>query len=211
MRASNLEIYNEAARDLLRESKEGKELEVVPLKDGSGFEARGLSGHPVASAEDVTALVAAAAKARATGSTGMNTVSSRSHALFSLAITGEHTGAGGTVQRSGLLHLVDLAGSERLDKSGVEGQAKKETTAINSSLSTLAGVIRGLQAGDKYIRYRDSALTKLLQASLGGAACKTMVVAALNPLHANAGESLSTLRFAESVGQVETAARGPAA
>lgn len=59
--------------------------------------------------------------------------------------------------------MVDLAGSERV-YSG-------EQRYINLSLSALALVIKQLskpQESRKYINFRDSKLTRLLQASLGG-------------------------------------------
>lgn len=73
----------------------------------------------------------------------------------------------------GKLNLVDLAGSERIAKSGATGQALKEASAINSSLTALGTVINTLgkskgKKGRGHIPYRDSKLTYLLADSLGG-------------------------------------------
>ena len=72
------------------------------------------------------------------------------------------------------MSFVDLAGSERLKESGSEGIMAKETGQINKSLFTLGKVISMLSGKDaaklnqKYIPFRDSKLTMLLQDSLGG-------------------------------------------
>ena len=50
----------------------------------------------------------------------MNAVSSRSHCVFMLYISGEHAPSGTRLQ--GCLCLVDLAGSERLDRSLAEAE-----------------------------------------------------------------------------------------
>ena len=72
----------------------------------------------------------------------------------------------------------------------------KEAAKINLSLSALGNVISALVDGkSKYIPYRDSKLTRLLQDSLGGNT-KTMMVACLSPADDNYDETLSTLRYA---------------
>ena len=53
--------------------------------------------------------------------TQMNAVSSRSHTIFMLYITGEHAASGSRL--TGCLNLVDLAGSERVGRSGAQGRA----------------------------------------------------------------------------------------
>ena len=50
-----------------------------------------------------------------------------------------------------------------MDKSGVTGQAMKETQHINKSLSSLGDVMEGLDKKSKHIPYRNSKLTYLLQ------------------------------------------------
>ena len=50
----------------------------------------------------------------------MNAVSSRSHSVFTLHLTGTNTMMGSVLH--GQLNLVDLAGSERIDRSNVQGQ-----------------------------------------------------------------------------------------
>ena len=64
------------------------------------------------------------------------------------------------------LHLVDLAGSESVGKSGVVGSAMKEAQHINRSLASLGDVMEALDQKAKFVPFRNSKLTHLLQ---GGA------------------------------------------
>ena len=59
--------------------------------------------------------------------------------------------------------ITSLTGSERMSKSGVTGQAMKETQHINKSLSALGDVMEGLDKKAKHIPFRNSKLTYLLQ------------------------------------------------
>ena len=107
---------------------------------------------------------------RATGETLMNKDSSRSHSIFTIYVEAaeKDESAGGDEEkiRAGKLNLVDLAGSERQSKTGATGARLKEATKINLSLSALGNVISALVDGkSKHIPYRDSKLTRLLQAS----------------------------------------------
>lgn len=165
-----------------------------------------------------------AALHRATASTEMNAVSSRSHSIFSLYLTGENSEIGAVV--SGTLHLCDLAGtphgfppglffarlvssglvshagSERIARSGAQGDQLKEAININKSLSCLTDVFGALGQKQAFIPFRNSKLTYFLQSALSGDG-KTMMFVNLSPTHESYFESLCSLRFANSVNKIE--------
>merc|ERR1711948_179057 len=156
---------------------------------------------PVTSMEDITVLTAKAARLRAVGSTDMNAVSSRSHSVFSLYLTGSNTDL--KVELRGALHLVDLAGSERLDRSGAIGDRLKETQNINRSLSSLADVFLAKAQGHSHIPFRNSKLTHMMEPCLSGHG-KTLMAVNIGPESNNSHETLCSLRFASQVSQCTT-------
>ncbi|XP_070840390.1 kinesin-like protein KIF16B [Chaetodon trifascialis] len=204
---SYLEIYNERVRDLLRrKSTQTYNLRVREHpKDGPYVE--DLSKHLVQNYSDVEELMEAGNINRTTASTGMNDVSSRSHAIFTINFTQAKFDAEMPSETVSKIHLVDLAGSERADATGATGVRLKEGGNINKSLVTLGNVISSLadmsQDGvntnlkkkSVFVPYRDSVLTWLLKDSLGGNS-KTIMIATISPADVNYGETLSTLRYA---------------
>uniref|UniRef100_A0A3P8U9U6 Kinesin motor domain-containing protein n=1 Tax=Amphiprion percula TaxID=161767 RepID=A0A3P8U9U6_AMPPE len=115
--------------------------------------------------------------------------------------------SGAVTPLNGKLNLVDLAGSERQSKTGATGERLREATKINLSLSALGNVISALVDGrSKYIPYRDSKLTRLLQDSLGGNT-RTLMIACLSPADNNYEESLSTLRYANRAKSIQNRPR----
>merc|ERR1712241_264917 len=106
------------------------------------------------------------------------------------------------IEYLGKLFLVDLAGSERVAKSGATGKRLKEAAEINKSLTALGDVMQSLQKKQKFIPYRNSTLTYLMQNSLGGHA-KTVMFININPASTNESETLGSLRFAQRVAKVE--------
>jgi len=195
--ATYLEIYNETIRDLLSK-KQGTKFEIVQRnkKKKHLFEVPGLKIVEVKTATDVFPLLHQAQKNRSTASTDCNDVSSRSHSLFQLYLTGFNAESKQTVH--GVLNLIDLAGSERLKSSNSKGQRLLETKAINKSLSNLGDVIVALASKQTHVPYRNSVLTKLLMNYLGGDS-KTLMFVNLCPDSARWEESLCSLRFAAKV------------
>jgi kinesin family protein C1 len=198
--ASFLEIYNEAIRDLLRIKKDDEPMLAIHQDAEGNPEVPGLTRVPVSEHGTIDQLLQRAAKRRAVAATTMNEQSSRSHQVFTLYIRGEHAGKGIAV--CGSLNLCDLAGSERLSRSNAEGDRKKETAAINKSLSCLADVFTALAKKAPHIPFRNSKLTHLLQPCFKGEG-KTLMLVNLSPTQASAQESLCSLRFAAQVSQVE--------
>ncbi|XP_061889039.1 kinesin-like protein KIF16B isoform X2 [Entelurus aequoreus] len=204
---SYLEIYNERVRDLLRrKSTQTYNLRVREHpKDGPYVE--DLSKHLVQNYSDVEELMEAGNIKRTTASTGMNDVSSRSHAIFTINFTQAKFDAEMPSETLSKIHLVDLAGSERADSTGATGVRLTEGGNINKSLVSLGNVISaladlpqdGVYSNQKrkcvFVPYRDSVLTWLLKDSLGGNS-KTIMIATVSPADVNYGETLSTLRYA---------------
>ncbi|MEQ2190804.1 Kinesin-like protein kif17 [Xenoophorus captivus] len=94
-----------------------------------------------------------------------------------------------------------------LIETGATGERLREATKINLSLSALGNVISALVDGrSKYIPYRDSKLTRLLQDSLGGNT-RTLMIACLSPADNNYEESLSTLRYANRAKSIQNRPR----
>eukprot|EP01034_Spumella_vulgaris_P034624 gene34624-42711_t len=196
VRASYLEIYNDDVRDLLNRSA------VLALRESPevGVYVQDLKSVVVKNHNELDQVMQKGKANRTVGETEMNATSSRSHAIFTVIVECEvvHTGPGSDGKphyRSGKLNLVDLAGSERQNKTKATGQRAKEGIDINKSLTCLGNVIKALASGAVHIPYRDCALTRLLQNSLGGNA-KTVMIANCGPADMNIVETLSTLRYA---------------
>ncbi|CAL8070419.1 unnamed protein product [Orchesella dallaii] len=206
VRCSYLEIYNENIIDLLSKDQ-GKFLELKENKDREVY-VKDLSTPVVVDADDMDRVMRVGNKNRTVASTRMNSISSRSHAIFSIYVECS-TDAGPTKEsflRMGKLNLVDLAGSERVSKTHVTGDRLKEATKINLSLSSLGNVISALVDGSSHIPYRNSKLTRLLQDSLGGNS-KTVMVATVGPADYNLDETVNTLRYANRAKDIRNCAK----
>lgn len=221
---SYLEIYNEEARDLFGPATSNTSLHIRDSKS-DGVYVQNLTWRKVDSPNEVSQLMESAATKRATASTHMNAVSSRSHAICTLTVTiaplpidsnGDSEDQPGEEVRSKLT-LVDLAGSERIKRTGAEGSRMKEGININKGLFVLGQVVSSLselgqQQNSEYvppnnmhIPYRDSKLTRLLQDSLGGNS-QTILVACVSPADSNVEESINTLRYAQRARNIKNSA-----
>ena len=206
--ASFLEIYNDKIYDLL-EHDSG--VLITRSNAERGVYVEGLTERAVDSANDALDLMELGVKNRTVGETAMNRESSRSHCCFSLTISSSSTDANGlTTTKTSKFNMVDLAGSERQRDTGAQGSRLNEAAAINQSLSALGNVIVALvdigHGKKRHIPYRDSKLTYLLKDSIGGNSL-TYLVACVSPHADSAGESLSTLTFAQRAKKIKNKAQ----
>ncbi|KAG1149520.1 hypothetical protein G6F37_007937 [Rhizopus arrhizus] len=204
---SFLELYNEELIDLLNPHTAMKKkgnlpanaspVEVTIREDIAGnIYWSGVKEEICHSPEELLSFLAKGSLCRTTGSTDMNSVSSRSHAVFSVILKLQKSNDEPSLTSK--FHFVDLAGSERLKRTNAQGDRAKEGISINAGLLALGNVISAL--GDEsrrgaHVPYRDSKLTRLLQDSLGGNS-QTLMLACVSPADTNFMETLNTLKYA---------------
>jgi kinesin family protein 2/24 len=200
-----IDLAGNSAYDLLSSRKP-----ISILEDSFGVtQLAGVTEHPVKDRGEVMDLIERAASFRRTAPTLKNDASSRSHGICRIRIRNPATDS------DGLLYLVDLAGSEAARDVAVHGADRmRETREINMSLSVLKDCIRGKVESDAIalsgipkskqkkprVPFRQSALTKVLKHVFdptGRRACKTVVIACVNPSLADVSPSKNTLRYAE--------------
>jgi len=198
MKVSFLEIYNEVIRDLLREENSEEQRHEIRLNSDNHRYITNLTLKPLelSNLEDVRDTLSLAAKNRSVASTDMNSVSSRSHSVFTLHLTAMHSEQKKSIR--GTLNLVDLAGSERLSRCGATGDRAKESISINKSLSSLTDVFVSIRKKSDHIPFRNSKLTYLLQPCLSGFG-KMLMIVNVSPSEESYQETLSSLRFASNV------------
>eukprot|EP00299_Pterocystis_sp_00344_P009761 c4213_g1_i1.p1 GENE.c4213_g1_i1~~c4213_g1_i1.p1 ORF type:complete len:802 (+),score=212.89 c4213_g1_i1:454-2859(+) len=195
-----MELYNEDFRDLLVDPNDKTPKPEVRLIPDLGVVVDNVVKMPVSKLSDALELIKYGYRNRTVRGTKSNALSSRSHSILTLHLTGTNIKTRKTYM--GKLHFVDLAGSERVGKSGVTGDALKEAQAINLSLSALGDVIQALSNKDKFVPFRNSQLTKLLQESLGGNS-KTVMICNISPCKHSMSETINSLRFATRAHKVE--------
>ncbi|CAL8105361.1 unnamed protein product [Orchesella dallaii] len=148
---------------------------------------------------------------------------------FDLTSNGSFDEAQENSLTTAVLHFVDLAGSEKQSQTGAEGERFREQVNIKMSLSVLSRVIQQLSEEasvssfegrsssnghslakansmprtapkPRFINFRDSKLTRLLQSSLNGNAYISMVC---NVTIASFEETKSTLLFAQQAKKIQ--------
>jgi hypothetical protein len=185
---SMYEIKGQKMHDLLNEGKD-----LTALEDGQGvLQLVGLRQVSCPHLEDFLQASNVGRKQRSTAATGANATSSRSHCAMLVRVY-----KGSTLL--GKLSLIDLAGSERgADNANTDLATRKEGKDINTSLLALKEVIRALQKGI-HAPFRQSRLTQVLEESLTGQQCKTVVIACISGEEKNTHHTLNTLRFVSSI------------
>ncbi|KAK9026384.1 hypothetical protein V6N11_039224 [Hibiscus sabdariffa] len=168
IRVSFIEIFKEEVFDLLDSNPaapskaEGVSL-VKPTAPGrlpiqiretvnGGITLTGVTEAEVRTKEEMASYLSRGSLCRATGSTNMNSLSSRSHAIFTITMEQKKTASCSNEVNDDIgddilcakLHLVDLAGSERAKRTGADGMRFKEGIHINKGLLALGNVISAL-------------------------------------------------------------------
>ncbi|XP_032635755.1 kinesin-like protein KIF24 [Chelonoidis abingdonii] len=136
-------------------------------------------------------------KERSTGATGVNSDSSRSHAIIQIQIKDSAN------RTFGRISFIDLAGSERAaDARDSDKQTKMEGAEINQSLLALKECIRALDQEHAHTPFRQSKLTQVLKDSFIGNS-KTCMIANVSPSHIATEHTLNTLRYADRVKELK--------
>ncbi|CAF0740846.1 unnamed protein product [Rotaria sp. Silwood1] len=207
-----IEIYNENIYDLFNKenidfrSQKNSDKHVVFENSNGEIAVTNITTRFVTTAQETLDCLKEGALSRTTASTRMNSVSSRSHAIFTVNLQFERVVSSVTTPTANIreqirakIHFVDLAGSESLKRTGATGQRAKEGISINSGLLVLGNVISILGDPMKkgaHVPYRDSKLTRLLQDSLGGNS-RTLMIACISPVDRDFSETKSTLNYAQ--------------
>uniref|UniRef100_A0A8C3XBC4 Kinesin-like protein KIF24 n=1 Tax=Cyanoderma ruficeps TaxID=181631 RepID=A0A8C3XBC4_9PASS len=167
------EIYCGQLYDLLNERKR-----LHAREDGKHVvQIVGLREVQVDSVDQLLEVILKGGKERSTGATGVNSDSSRSHAIIQIQIKGRANRAFGRIS------FIDLAGSERAaDARDSDRQTKMEGAEINQSL-----------------------LAVLKDSFIGNS--KTCMIANVSPSHIATEHTLNTLRYADRVKELKKGIR----
>ncbi|KFW84115.1 Kinesin-like KIF24 [Manacus vitellinus] len=179
----------------LREERRG-EVNIITVKDRET-----LLLHEKKEAVDLTQyilqVILKGGKERSTGATGVNSDSSRSHAIIQIQIKDAAN------RTFGRISFIDLAGSERAaDARDSDRQTKMEGAEINQSLLALKECIRALDQEHAHTPFRQSKLTQVLKDSFIGNS-KTCMIANVSPSHLATEHTLNTLRYADRVKELK--------
>ncbi|KAM3937523.1 kinesin-like protein KIF24 [Leptodactylus fuscus] len=157
----------------------------------------GLREVQVNSVDFLLEVILKGSRERSTGATGVNSDSSRSHAVIQIQIKD----AGN--RKLGRMSFIDLAGSERAsDARESDKQTKIEGAEINQSLLALKECIRALDQEQAHTPFRQSKLTQVLKDSFIGNS-KTCMIANISPSHIATEHTLNTLRYADRVKELK--------
>ena len=173
VRIGYIEIYNEKIYDLLNHN-----VECTKIQEDNGNIVVNQKEVISSRVEEILELYESGNKQRSVGVTNLNERSSRSHTIFRITIQSKRSDdtEEDTVQLSHL-NLVDLAGSERAHQMGAKGDRLRQAGSINKSLLSLSRAMRTLSEGkaNQHVNFRDSKLTRILSASLGGNAMTSII------------------------------------
>ena len=202
-----VEVYNEILKDLLTDNnKTPPELRTDPNK---GVVLQGAEDKIVLNEEEAFKYITLGNKRRTEKQTDRNKFSSRSHAVLQIYLEIQDSNSNlnnnnmnknnfnnlnfNNETSFGKFILVDLAGSE---KTSSNIKSNSETGSINRSLLALGKCINLIVTQNKkFIPFRESKLTRILQEPLSGNG-RIVMIATVSPSILNFDETMFTLQFA---------------
>ena len=214
-----IQIYNEKIYDLLQYPQEinnKKDFEVISNRNKSevlinqnclkiksdkkkGIILDGVNEIKTNSFYDLFDILTLGETNRKIRRTNENDMSSRSHTIFIIDIEDKIS------KIKSKIKLCDVAGSERFDSSQKYNKEHIfEMRSINKSLFVLGNIINILASKNKihkYIPYKDSKLTRILEDSLSGNSC-IYLIATISPKDEDFNETINTLKFADRAHEV---------
>lgn len=211
-----IEIYINTVYDLLEDSTKPLQAKILREDSNKNMYVNGVVELEVKSAVEAFDVFNAGQKRKRMGNTVLNSVSSRSHSIFTIRVVqleqpNRNDGAipEGNVLKVGQLSLVDLAGSERCSRTQNRGVLLKEASSINNSLMSLRSCMEilrenQLSGGNKLVSYRDSRLTLFFKNYFEGEGRIQMIIC-LNPSLQDFEENLQVVKFAELSQDVKVA------
>lgn len=190
---SFFEIYGGKLFDLLNEREK-----LACREDAKGvINVCGLTEHKVQDTEHLMKIIDYGNSIRASGSTGMNSDSSRSHAILHITVLNNKQ------KFHGRYTFIDLAGSERgADTLDSDRNTRLEGAEINKSLLALKECIRALDQGHRHIPFRGSKLTAVLRDCFTGNS-RTVMIGNVSPASGSCEHTLNTLRYADRVKELK--------
>ena len=221
IKCSYIQVYNEKIYDLLEEidqNEQKKNFELITYKNRNeklinqtplklkydkikGILIEGVKEIETPTFFDIFDVLSLGETNRKIRQTNKNDMSSRSHTIFIINIEDNN------LQIQSKIKLCDLAGSERYDSSETyKKEHINELCNINKSLFVLGNVIHYLASkkkNKKFIPYKDSKLTQILEDSLSGNS-SIYLIATISPNDENFEETINTLKFADRAHEVMT-------
>ncbi|XP_077376636.1 uncharacterized protein LOC144018415 isoform X2 [Festucalex cinctus] len=183
------EIYCRQVYDLLN-----NRTRLFVREDGNNVvHITGICDVRVESVNSLMKVISQGLAVRAQRVSGVNPLSSRSHALLQIQLRSPHQ------EIIGRMWFIDLAGSERAsDTTVTDWQTRMEGAEINQSLLALKECIRSLDQEQRHTPFRQSKLTQVLKDSFVGNSM-TCMIANISPGSVATEHTLNTLRYADRV------------
>ncbi|MEW5299077.1 MAG: hypothetical protein WDW36_002126 [Sanguina aurantia] len=204
VQVSYYEVYNEAVYDLIAAVPPHQTRPQLKVRENvqGQVHVEGLLQVDCRSCHEALEVFRKASRLRQHASTGLNSCSSRSHAIFTALCS--------------KIHFVDLAGSERAARTYNTSKRLRESACINSSLSTLGRCLQALRANStaassahvRPVPYRECKLTHLFKDILHGEGALALLVC-VSPLAADYEETHHVLKYAALASKIKVALPPP--